>query len=78
MKFEWDKHKNKLNFQKHKIQFEFAVSVFADSNRIVFYDMEHSEHEDRWITIGIAHMSLLYVVYTERLQGDVFRIISAR
>lgn len=78
MKFEWDVHKDKLNRKRHHVSFENAVRVFCDAARIVRFDEGHSDHEDRWITIGMAYPALLLVVYTERQGGEVYRIISAR
>lgn len=48
MKFEWDEDKNQLNYRKHGIDFETAMLVFNDIQRIEIYDMEHSIHEDRY------------------------------
>lgn len=78
MKFEWDENKNRLNKAKHGVSFEVAARVFADPRRIERYDNGHSNDEDRWITIGMAHPAILAVVYTERGSGDVLRLISAR
>ncbi len=75
MKFEWDEEKNRLNKIKHGIDFNIAIHVFDDENRIEIYDMEHSTDEDRYNTIGLVH-DILFVVYTERRGG--IRIISAR
>lgn len=45
-------------------------------------DREHSEHEERWITLGLDETSrLLVVIHTYRQENDrgaVMRIISAR
>lgn len=75
MKFEWDENKNKLNLIKHGIDFETAMLVFNDLQRIEIYDTEHSIHEDRYNTIGMVN-DVLFVVYTERKQN--VRLISAR
>lgn len=53
MKFEWDDEKNKINFAKHGIDFETAMLVFNDLQRIEIYDMEHSKEEDRYNTIQL-------------------------
>ena len=42
--------KNKINFAKHGIDFETAMLVFNDLQRIEIYDMEHSKEEDRYNT----------------------------
>ena len=75
MTFEWDEEKNKINKAKHGIDFETAMLVFNDSQRIEIYDMEHSIEEDRYNTIGMVH-DVLFVVYTERREN--IRLISAR
>ena len=61
MTFEWDEEKNKLNQRKHGIDFETAMLVFNDLQRIEIYDMEHSISEDRYNIIGMVH-DVLFVV----------------
>ena len=73
--FAWDADKATINWQKHRIKFEDAAKVFADENRIDYRDEEHSDYEDRYITIGKVD-KILFVVYTER--GMATRLISAR
>ena len=65
MRFEWDEMKNQLNRKKHGIDFETAMLVFNDLQRIEIYDEEHSMTEDRYNTIGLVE-DVLFVVYTER------------
>ncbi|MBE5808039.1 MAG: BrnT family toxin [Clostridiales bacterium] len=72
---EWDVNKNALNMRKHGISFETAALVFADEERIEYYDELHSVEEDRYIVIGRVH-GILYVVYTMR--DEAVRMISAR
>lgn len=78
MQFEWDDEKNKTNLKKHGLDFELAALVFADPNRMEWYDKKHSYDEDRFITIGEigGTTCVVTVVYTER--GRTIRIISAR
>ncbi len=61
--------------EKHGVDFDTAVKVFFDPNRIEYYDKSHSTDEDRFITIGFAG-KILFVVYTERKEN--VRLISAR
>ena len=75
MDFEWDDEKNKINVKKHGIDFTDAAMVFADENRIEFFDELHSNEEDRWQVIGKVK-DILFVVYTEKI--DAIRLISAR
>ena len=78
MQFEWDEQKEKINIKKHGLDFETASRVFDDENRLEWYDENHSEYEDRYITIGLIDdiACIIMAVYTER--EEVIRIISAR
>jgi len=79
VQYEWDDAKNRSNFKKHGIWFEEAQTVWADQRSVEFFDPEHSAREDRFIRIGFSSKStLLLVIFCERLEGDVIRIISAR
>ena len=73
--FEWDEEKAAANWKKHKVDFNDAMRVFEDNDRIEFYDAAHSDDEDRYNTIGMVR-DILFVVYTER--KEYIRIISAR
>jgi len=75
-KFEWDKNKNSLNFDKHKIYFDFASKVFSDNKRIEWEDDRNYYGEIRFITIGKIINAIITVVYTMR--DNIIRIISAR
>ena len=72
---EWDDNKNLINIKKHGISFETAALVFADEERIEYYDKLHSIDEDRYVVLGCVQ-GILYVVYTMR--DEAARIISAR
>jgi len=80
--FEWDPGKAQENFDKHGVPFDEAATVLADSNALSIFDPDHSESEDRWITIGIAKKGrLLIVIHTyreERRNTVTVRIISSR
>lgn len=77
MELEWDVGKAARNLKKHGVSFEDAVLVFHDPGRIEAYDGRQDYGEDRWATIGLAGVAVLYVVYTVR-HGDTVRIVSAR
>ena len=49
---EWDDVKAEINRKKHGISFETAALVFADEERIEYYDKLHSQEEDRYIVLG--------------------------
>jgi uncharacterized protein len=77
MQFEWDLKKARLNFRKHRVSFEEAVTVFYDPLSATFDDVDHSIGEQRFITVGFSSGGhLLVVSHTER--GTRLRIISAR
>jgi len=55
--------------------------VFTDKEAISLFDEDHSDYEDRWITIGTIKMhGVIIVVHTERIKAETefIRIISAR
>ena len=80
--FEWDIRKAKSNFRKHKINFERAVEIFRDPNLISIPDEEHSEDEERWLTMGLDENGILLIISHTFKNVSSFissiRIISAR
>ena len=79
MHFEWDEKKNRKNFAKHGIWFEEAQTLWADENAIEFLDPDHGDEESRFLRVGHSLKErLLLVVFCEKLDGDVVRLISAR
>ena len=80
--FEWDPIKAKENLRKHRISFEVAAELFLDPLAISIFDVEHSEEEERWVTIGKErHGRTLILIHTFlELSADEskIRMISAR
>jgi len=75
--FEWDPRKERSNLAKHGVGFEQASTIFGDRSSLTIPDPEHSQTEERYITISRAFTDkLLVVVHTER--GNNIRLISAR
>ncbi len=75
--FEWDADKAKQNLRKHGVSFEESSTVFGDPLSLTIDDPDHSEKEERFVTIGISGWNrLLVVIHTDR--GDRIRIISSR
>ena len=72
---EWDDEKEKINIQKHGLDFSTAAKVFDDINRLEYYDEIHSIDEERYKVIGYIG-KYLSVIFTER--GEYTRLISAR
>ena len=77
MNIEWDPRKAKTNVRKHRVSFREAATVFQDPLGITVSDPDHSDDEDRYITIGAAATGrILMVSHMDR--GNQIRIISAR
>ncbi len=80
--FEWDPSKARTNLKKHEVSFRLATTVFHDLLALTIFDNEHSEHEERWVTIGKAQNGqYLVVIHTSEWHGAReirVRIISAR
>ena len=75
--FEWDEAKAKANRRSHKVSFEEGITVFNDPLAITIDDPDHSEEEQRYLTIGSSDRGRVLVVsYTER--GEHIRPISCR
>jgi len=75
---EWDDAKNIANQKNHGVSFEEAAALFNDDvDCLEIFDEQHSDAEERFISIGPIERGLALVVWTERLD-DVIRIISAR
>lgn len=81
-RFEWDPDKARGNVIKHNVSFERAATVFHDPLSLSLFDIDHSESEDRWITLGLDHFGILLVIcHTFSTKGVVtcqIRIFSAR
>lgn len=80
--FDWDANKARANLKKHQVPFRLATSVFRDLLALTIYDTEHSDDEERWVTLGLAaNGQVLVVVHTsEEISATEqrIRIISAR
>jgi len=77
MGFEWDADKAELNLRKHGVSFQEAVCVFSSPLSATYDDPDHSQEEQRYLTVGTSRFGrLLIVSHTDR--GDNIRIISAR
>ena len=77
MEFEWDPGKAAANAKKHGVDFSEAMTVFGDPLELTIADPDHSEDEQRFLSIGTSTAGrLLVVAYTERAGRT--RIISTR
>ena len=77
--FDWDVEKSAANAAKHGISFEVAITAFDDPFQLRAPDPKHSSPSEKreWL-IGKADVGILVIIFTIRLPGNVFRIISAR
>ena len=78
MIYEWDPKKAAANLRKHKVSFDEASSVFTDPAALTFDDPDHSDDEERFITIATSvKQRVLFLSHTDRGEDHV-RIIHAR
>jgi uncharacterized protein len=74
--FEWDETKNQENQRKHGISFAIAQHAFADPNRIIYEDLDHSlPEETRYYCLGKIGDQVCTVRFTYR-EGQI-RIFGA-
>src|SRR5580700_2282377 len=63
--FEWDPAKARTNLRKHRVGFDLAAEIFLDPLAVSIADDEHSEFEQRWVTLGSDRSgSILVLVHT--------------
>ncbi|MGH8008758.1 MAG: BrnT family toxin [Candidatus Binatia bacterium] len=81
-RFAWDPSKARQNLTDHQMAFERAATVFLDPQALSDFDEEHSEEEERWLTLGVDRTGTLLVVsHTYRKEtaaSATIRLISAR
>ena len=81
-RFEWDGVQADANARKHGVSFEVACTVFSDPRLLTVADLEHSEIEERWFSIGCpgngAVLSVVYLWSEVDPEPTKIRLISAR
>jgi hypothetical protein len=77
MNFEWDPVKARRNYRKHRVSFHEAVTVFGDPLGLTYPDPDHSEVEQRFITVGMSSAGRVSIV-AHLDPGENIRIVSAR
>jgi uncharacterized protein len=50
----WDPRKAQSNLVKHGVSFAQAATVLLDPLALTVSDAAHSQHEERWFTLGTA------------------------
>ena len=82
MRLEWDPDKAASNFQRRGVPFEEASTAFGDRLARTDPDPDHSEGEERSITIGMTLQGRVVVVWhadgVDDDGEDVVRLIGAR
>ena len=73
--FEWDTEKDRQTRKKHDVDFATAQNAFADPQRVILSDEEHSAEESRYYCLGRVGDGILTVRFTYRSQ--VIRIFGA-
>jgi uncharacterized protein len=77
LRFQWDPEKSRINRNKHGISFDEAATAFGDPIAITIDDVDHSDAEDRYVTIGSTRRHIVVIIcHTDR--AGFIRIISAR
>ena len=80
--FEWDQIKADANARKHGVTFELASTVFHDPRLLTVADLEHSDTEERWFSVGCASngavLSVVYVWSDADPAATNIRLILAR
>ena len=76
MKFEWDERKNQENLKKHGLNFADAHQLFAHP-MLVNLDDRKNYGEDRWTGVGLMHLRVVVIVFTEP-EEDTIRVVSFR
>jgi uncharacterized DUF497 family protein len=77
MKYIWDLNKNKINIQKHGIDFNDAIEMFLYP-MLTGIDIRKDYKEERWVGIGFLKGIIAVIVYTEDDTLNIIRIISVR
>lgn len=75
--FEWDEAKERSNQKKHGVSFEEAATIFGDRLAITKPDPDHSETEERFVSVGMGIDGRLIVV-SHVFRDEKIRLISAR
>jgi uncharacterized DUF497 family protein len=73
--FEWDETKNRINREKHALDFD-AVFAFDWENAFITDRTRHGDGEQRFAAVGLYAGKMHTVVFTKR--GRRIRIISVR
>ena len=77
LRFAWDSEKAESNLDKHGVSFEQGMTIFSDPDEVMLPDPDHSNEEERYISIGRAtNGEVMLACYTEN--DNLIRLISVR
>jgi uncharacterized protein len=76
--FEWDEEKVKENLKKHKVSFEEARTAFNDPFLLTFPDLDLSESEYRYLSVGRSSRGRVLIISHTGRGMDNIRIINCR
>jgi uncharacterized protein len=77
LRFAWDSTKADENLKKHGVSFDEGKTIFSDPDELMLADPDHSEEEERFISIGRASSgAVMLACYTE--VDEIIRLISVR
>ena len=74
-RFEWSPKRDRENQAKHGVPFEAAQYAFADPQRVIAEDLEHSQKEKCYFCFGVVGEGILTVRFT--IRGKTIRIFGA-
>ncbi len=77
MQFEWDPAKDAANQKKHGLSFAQASTLFT-SGETYLEEADLRHVEPRFRAIGTIALGVAVVIFVERMEGEVIRIVSAR
>lgn len=77
LKFDWNKHNQFKNWEKHKVKYQECEQVFFNKPISLLYDKKHSQVEERFVVLGITDAKRKLII-TFTIRNQKIRVISAR
>lgn len=75
--FEWDTGNKEKNWKKHQVDFRECEEIFFDKKLKTFYDIKHSQKENRFVSLGITDKKRRLIL-SFTIRNKKIRVISAR
>lgn len=77
LEFDWNKHNQFKNWEKHKVDYQECEQVFFNKPVNFLYDKKHSQKEKRFIALGTTDRGRKLII-TFTIRNKKIRVISAR